>query len=68
MLIVLVPEHLVADARTQVYRYCLNLNFRTEYRIYDDIMCLLHDGVQVRVRVRVRVRMTLTLALTLTLT
>ena len=48
VLIVLVPEHLVADARTQVYRYCLNLNFRAEYRIYDDIMCLLHDGVQLR--------------------
>lgn len=27
-LVVLVPEHLVSDARTQVYRYCLNLNFR----------------------------------------
>ena len=26
VLIVLVPEHLLADARTQVFRYCLNLN------------------------------------------
>ncbi len=35
VLVVMVPEHLVADARTQVFRYCLNLNFREEYRIYD---------------------------------
>jgi hypothetical protein len=27
-LVVLVPEHLVSDARAQIYRYCLNLNFR----------------------------------------
>ena len=31
----------------QVYRYCLNLNFREEYRIYDDIFALLHTGVQI---------------------
>ena len=45
VLVVLVPEHLVADARTQVYRYCLNLNFREEYRVYDDIFALLHESV-----------------------
>jgi hypothetical protein len=28
-------------------RYCLNLNFREEYRIYDDIFALLHESVQV---------------------
>lgn len=32
----------------QVFRYCLNLNFREEYRIYDDIFALLHDDVQLR--------------------
>jgi hypothetical protein len=48
VLVVMVPEHLVADARTQVFRYCLNLNFREEYRIYDDIMALLHPEVQLR--------------------
>lgn len=47
-LIVLVPEHLVTDARTQVYRYCLNLNFREEYRVYDDIFALKHPNVQFR--------------------
>ena len=47
-LIVLVPEHLVTDARTQVYRYCLNLNFREEYRVYDDIFALKHKNVQFR--------------------
>ena len=46
ILIVLVPEHLVADARTQVFRYCLNLNFREDYRVYDDIFALLHQDVQ----------------------
>ena len=46
VLVILVPEHLVPDARTQVYRYCLNLNFRADYRIYDDIFALLHDEVQ----------------------
>jgi len=30
----------------QVFRYCLNLNFRQEYRIYDDIFALLHNDVQ----------------------
>jgi hypothetical protein len=45
VLVVLVPEHLVADARAQVFRYCLNLNFREQYRIYDDIFALLHDDV-----------------------
>ncbi len=42
-LVILVPEHLVLDARTQVFRYCLNINFRSEYRIHDDIFALLHD-------------------------
>ena len=31
-----------------MFRYCLNLNFRAEYRIYDDIMSLLHDEVKLR--------------------
>ena len=50
VLVVLVPEHLVADARTQVYRYCLNLNFREEYRVYDDIFALLHESVSLGAR------------------
>lgn len=45
VLVILVPEHLVQDARTQVYRYCLNLNFREEYKVYDDIFALLHANV-----------------------
>lgn len=45
-LVILVPEHLVNDARTQVYRHCLNINFRQEYRVYDDIFALLHSNVQ----------------------
>eukprot|EP00804_Cyclotella_cryptica_P011896 CCRYP_004399-RA/>CCRYP_004399-RA protein AED:0.06 eAED:0.06 QI:211/0.78/0.8/1/0.71/0.6/15/1860/1813 len=45
-LVILVPEHLVNDARTQVYRHCLNINFRQEYRVYDDIFALLHCNVQ----------------------
>lgn len=45
-LVVLVPEHLVPDAKAQVFRYCLNLNFRDEYRVYDDIFALLHDDVK----------------------
>ena len=44
-LVILVPEHLVPDACTQVYRHCLNLNFRQEYRVYDDIFALLHTNV-----------------------
>ena len=44
-LVILVPEHLVPDAKAQVFRYCLNLNFRDEYRVYDDIFALLHDDV-----------------------
>ena len=44
-LIVLVPEHLLTDARAQVYRYCLNLNFGENYRVYDDIFALKHDKV-----------------------
>ena len=44
-LVILVPEHLLTDARTQVFRHCLNLNFRQEYRIYDDILTLLHNDV-----------------------
>ena len=46
VLVVLVPEHLLHDARSQVFRYCLNLNFRDEYRVYDDIFALLHQDVQ----------------------
>ena len=46
VLVILVPEHLVPDAKTQVFRYCLNLNFREEYRVYDDIFALLNDNVQ----------------------
>ena len=41
-LVVLVPEHLLADAKAQVFRYCLNLNFRDEYKVHDDIFALLH--------------------------
>ena len=48
VMVILVPEHLVADARAQVFRYCLNLNFAEEYRVYDDIFALLHDEVQLR--------------------
>lgn len=32
-LIVLVPEHLINDAKAQVFRYCLALNFRKDYKI-----------------------------------
>lgn len=46
VLVVLVPEHLVTDARIQVFRYCLNLNFKEEYRVYDDIFALLNKNVQ----------------------
>jgi len=46
VLVILVPEHLVSDARTQVFRYCLNLNFRENYKVYDDIFVLLHDDVK----------------------
>jgi len=45
-LVVLVPEHLVSDAKNQVYRYCLNLNFRANYKVYDDIHALKHETVQ----------------------
>ena len=45
-LVILVPEHLVNDARAQVFRYCLNINFSADYRIHDDIFALLHDDVQ----------------------
>jgi hypothetical protein len=45
VLVILVPEHLLPDAKTQVFRYCLNLNFRDEYRVYDDIFALLDDDV-----------------------
>eukprot|EP01094_Clydonella_sp_ATCC50884_P018479 TRINITY_DN341_c0_g1_i1.p1 TRINITY_DN341_c0_g1~~TRINITY_DN341_c0_g1_i1.p1 ORF type:complete len:2401 (-),score=1116.71 TRINITY_DN341_c0_g1_i1:178-7182(-) len=45
VLVVLVPEHLVPDARAQVFRYCLNLNFREEFRVYDNVFALLHDSV-----------------------
>lgn len=46
VLVILVPEHLVQDARTQVFRYCLNLNFREEYRVFDDIFALMHSNVK----------------------
>jgi len=46
VLVILVPEHLVPDARTQVFRYCLNLNFREEYRVFDDIFALMHQNVK----------------------
>lgn len=46
MLVILVPEHLVSDARSQLFRYCLNLNFREEYRVYDDIFALLHKDMR----------------------
>lgn len=46
VLIILVPEHLLNDALTQVYRYCLNLNFGEEYRVFDDIFALMHRTVQ----------------------
>lgn len=46
VLVVLVPEHLVTDARIQVFRYCLNLNFKQEYRVFEDIFVLLNNGVQ----------------------
>lgn len=45
-LVILVPEHLLPDARTQVFRHCLNLNFRQDYHVYDDILSLLHDSVR----------------------
>lgn len=35
----------MTDARAQVYRYCLNLNFGENYRVYDDIFALKHDKV-----------------------
>jgi hypothetical protein len=46
VLVVLVPEHLVNDARYQVFRYCLNLNFKEEYRVYNDIFALMNDSIQ----------------------
>ena len=49
ILVIVVPEHLVSDARTQVLRYCLNLNFREDYHVYDDIFALLHEKVKLPV-------------------
>ena len=46
VLIILVPEHLVADACSQVYRYCLNLNFGADYKVHGDISALKHREVQ----------------------
>ena len=43
-LVVIVPQHLVGDATLQVLRYCLNLNFLEDYRVYDDIFALLHEN------------------------
>ena len=51
-LIVMVPEHLIVDAKAQILRYCLSLNFREDYRVYDDIFALLHDQVQLQPRPR----------------
>ena len=45
-LVILVPEHLLPDARAQVFRHCLNINFRQDYRVHDDILALLHDNVK----------------------
>ena len=45
-LVILVPEHLLPDARTQVFRHTLNLNFKKHYRVFDDILALLSDRVQ----------------------
>lgn len=45
-LVILVPEHLLPDARTQVFKHCLNLNFRQEYRAYiqnDKILHLIYQ-------------------------
>jgi hypothetical protein len=44
-LVILVPEHLLPDARTQVFRHCLNLNFHQSYMIFDDILTLLNENV-----------------------
>jgi DEAD/DEAH box helicase len=44
-LVIIVPEHLVGDACAQVFRYCLNLNFKQEYKIYDDIFAFMHENV-----------------------
>jgi len=54
VLVILVPEHLVNDARTQVFRYCLNINFREEYRIYDDIFALLNPKINISQRINKR--------------
>lgn len=43
VLVILVPEHLVSDARSQVFRYCLN--FKCKYRVHDDIFALMHPSV-----------------------
>jgi hypothetical protein len=48
VLVVLVPEHLVSDARAQVYRYCLNcLDYREDFRVHDDIFALMSKHVQI---------------------
>ena len=48
VLVILVPEHLVSDARAQIYRYCLNcLDYREEFRIHDDIFALMSKHVQI---------------------
>jgi len=46
VLVVLVPEHLVTDARIQVFKYCLNLDFKEDYRVHDEIFVLLNENVQ----------------------
>lgn len=46
VLVILVPEHLVSDARAQVYRYCLNcLDYKEEFRVHDDIFALMSRHV-----------------------
>ena len=46
-LFLIVPEHLVMDAKNQIFRYCLNLNFRKDYKIMDDVFNLLNEKVQI---------------------
>ncbi len=49
VLVILVPEHVVHDACAQVYWYCLNLNLRDLYRIFDDIFALMPERVSLKV-------------------
>lgn len=48
VLVILVPEHLVSDARSQVFRYCLNcLDYREDFRVHDDIFALMSKNVEI---------------------